>query len=157
MPRRKQEILDEIEKRISASELLSDDDKAAIRERARKEVLESKKKDATDAYLKAAMAEERREYEPHEALEDFTVDLAEYAPYIAINHTLYFHGVTYEVPASLARCLAEIQQATWRHEREWREGKSRMAAHPLQRQMSMKTGQVITPHGNVTTTGNIRA
>jgi len=156
MPRRKNEILDEIEKRIVASDTLTDADKAEIRERARKEVLEARKKDATEAYLKAAIREEQREFEPQEALEDFTVDLAEYAPYIAINNTLYFHGVTYEVPYSVARCMAEIQQATWRHEREWREGKHRVSIAPLQRHMSMKTGVVTGPHGNVTTTGNMR-
>lgn len=157
MPRKKTEILDEIERRISASELLSDEDKAEIRERARKEVAEARKTAATEAYLKAAIREEEREYEPHEQLEDFTVDLADYAPYIAINNTLYFHGVTYEVPYSLARCMAEIAQATWRHEREWREGKHRIAIQPLHRQMSMKTGVVTGPHGVVTTTGNMRA
>jgi|SRR5215469_17780527 len=157
MPRRKSEILDEIEKRIMNAEVLTDADKAEIRKRAREQVAEAKKKAATEAYLKAAMKEEEREYEPKEALEDFTVDLAEYAPYIAINNTMYFHGVTYEVPCSVARSLAEIAQATWRHEREWREGKSRLSLNPLRRQMSMKTGQVITPHGNVTTTGNMRA
>jgi len=156
MARTKNEILKDIEKRIMAAEILTDEEKAEIRKRAREQVAESRKKDATEAYLKAAIREEQREYEPQEVLEDFTVDLAEYAPYIAINGSLYFHGVTYEVPYSQARCMAEIQQATWRHEREWREGKSRLTLNALHRQMSMKTGQVITPHGNVTTTGNMR-
>jgi hypothetical protein len=156
MPRKKREILDELERRIVASDMLSEDDKAEIRERARKEVAETRKKDATEAYLKAAIREEQREFDPVEQLEDFTVDLADYAPYIAINNTLYFHGVTYEVPNSLARCLAEIAQATWRHEREWREGKHRVSMPELHRRMSMRTGAVTSPHGAVTTTGNIR-
>ena len=47
--------------------------------------------------------EAEREFEPNEQLEDFTVDLPEYTPYIKINNVIYFHGLTYEVPYSKAR------------------------------------------------------
>lgn len=152
MPRKKNQVLDEIERRIAGNDQLTDADKAEIRKRAREQVLETRKKAATEAYLKAAIREEEREFEPDEQFEDFTVNLAEYAPYIMINGVMYFHGVTYEVPASLARSLGEIQQNTWRHEREFREGKSHIGMHPKLIQISPNN-----PNGVVTTTANMRA
>jgi len=151
MPRKKRQVLDEIERRIAQSELLSPEEKEAAREKARDQVAKSRKDKALEAYLAAAIREEEREYEPQEQMEDFTVDLAEYAPYIAINNVMYFHGVTYEVPYSQARSMAELQQWTWRHEREWREGKSHLGLKPRLMQISPSN-----PNG-VTTTQNMRA
>ena len=155
MPRKKREILDELERRITGAADLSDDDKVLIREKAAEHVKKARKEKAEAEYLRIAIREEEREYEPTEALEDFYVDLSPYAPYMAFNGTMYFHGITYEVPYSLARSMAEQQWYTWQHQNE-------IDGHPrrgdLQRKphlatMNMRTGAVT---GRVNTAQGMR-
>jgi hypothetical protein len=154
MPRHKKQILEDIEKRIVGSELLGPQEKAEILKQAREQVEETRKKGAVEAFLKAAIKEEERAFEPTEVYEDFTVDLAPYAPYIQLNGMRYFHGLTYEVKYSQARCMADIQQATWQHDREIHGQRRRgdMARDPFGKginaqrntQFSMNTGAVTT-------------
>jgi len=118
MARRKKEILDALELRIAGAELLTPSDKQEILKQAREQVEETRKKGAIEAYLKAAMKEEERQFKPQEVYEDFTVDLPEYAPYIQIEGIRYFHGLTYEIPYSQARSMADLQQSAWQHDRE---------------------------------------
>lgn len=153
MPRRKKQILDEIETRIAGSALLSDEEKAEARKRAADHVAKSRKEKAIDAYFDAAVREEEREYEPHEQLEDFFVDLPPYAPFIKINNVMYFHGLVYEVPYSKARSMADIAWRAWNHEREFKEGKSSYDANrrPLHLALSPHS-----PQGRVTTTESMR-
>jgi hypothetical protein len=142
-------VLEEIERRIDNSELLSAEDKEAAREKAREHVLKARKEKATEAYFKAAVREEERAYELAEQLEDFTVDLPEYAPMIKINNVGFYHGCTYEIPYSQARSMADIQARAWEHEREWKDGRHRSAdalRRPQQLQISPNN-----PHGNVNT------
>jgi len=152
MPRRKQEVLDEIERRINNStELLTEKDKEEALQRAREHVADAKKKKAVDAYFAAAVKEEERSYEPTEAMEDFYVDLPEYAAMIKINNVGYYHGCTYEVPYSQARSMADIQANAWNHEREWKDGRHR-TADATRRPQHLR----VSPHGVVSTTGNMR-
>lgn len=153
MPRKKKEVLDEIERRINASDLLTDEEKEQTRKRAAEHVLEARKKKATDEYFSAVVKEEEREYEPTEQIEDFYVELPEYTPFIKINNVAFFHGLVYEVPYSKARAMADIQWAAWQHQNEI-DGKSRhgdLVRRP--RNMSLSP---TNPNG-VTTTQNIRA
>ena len=53
-------VLEEIERRIDNSDLLSEDEKEAAREKAREHVLKARKEKATEAYFKAAVREEER-------------------------------------------------------------------------------------------------
>jgi hypothetical protein len=147
MPRKKA-ILEEIERRIEASDLLSDEEKQAALERAREHVHKARKEKAIDAYFDAAVKEEERSFTREEQLEDFTVDLAEYAPFMACDNVRYYHGCTYEVPYSQARSMAEIQAATWAHDREIH-GRMRhgdMTRQPTLPQISGRTGAVTTRH-----------
>ena len=153
MPRKKKEVLDEIERRINASDLLSEEDKKLTRERAVAHVLESRKKKATDEYFSAVVREEEREFEPTEVIEDFYVELPEYTPFIKINNVAYFHGLVYEVPYSKARAMADIQWAAWQHQNEI-DGKSRHG-DLLRRPRHMSLSPT-NPNG-VTTTQNMRA
>ena len=153
MPRKKKEVLEEIERRIGVDALLSDEDKEAARKRAQEHVAKTRKEKAIDAYFEAAVREEQREYEPTEVIEDFTVELPEYVFMIKINNVGYYHGVTYEVPYSQARAMADIQWSAWQHQNEI-DGKSRhgdLARRP--RHINLSPGN---PNG-VTTTQNIRA
>lgn len=118
-------VLEEIERRIDNSDLLSAEEKEAAREKARDHVLKARKEKAIDAYFKAAVKEEERGFEPTEQLEDFTVDLPEYTPMLKLNNIGFYHGCTYEVPYSQARSMADLQARAWDHEREWKEGRHR--------------------------------
>lgn len=152
MPRRKQEVLEEIERRINnSSELITDKDREEARERAREHVRKAKREKAIDAYFAAAVKEEEREYDPTEQMEDFTIDLPEYTPMIKINNMGYYHGCTYEVPYSVARTMADIQGRAWDHEREWKDGRHRTSDVSRRPQFLR-----ISPHGVVTSTGNMK-
>lgn len=153
MPRKKREILDEIERRITGSDLLSDEEKEAVRQKAREHVAKSRKDKAMDALLAQAIKLEEQEYDPQEQLEDFYVDLPEYAPCIKINDVMYFHGIVYEVPYSRARDMAHIQYRAWCHEREWKEGKSPLDMNRAPRLMHLSPAN---PNGRVTTTASLR-
>ena len=153
MPRKKKEVLEEIERRINGNSLLTDEEKEQTRKRAAEHVLEARKKKATDEYFTAVVKEEEREYEPTEQIEDFYVELPDYAPYIMINSVQYYHGLVYEVPYSKARSMADLQWSAWQHQNEI-DGKSRhgdLVRRP--RHMSLSP---TNPNG-VTTTQNIRA
>lgn len=151
MPRRKSAALSEIETRIDANAVLSAEEKDAIRERARKHVHQARKEKDTDRLFDAMVKEAEREFEPNEQLEDFTVDLPEYTPFIKINNVIYFHGLTYELPYSKARSMADIQARAWEHEREWKEGKHR-TADASRRPRHLHINQ----HGAVSNTQNMR-
>ena len=162
MPRKKTQILDELETRIAGAADLSVEEKQEIRERARKHVAEARKTKAIEELFKIAVAEEEREAEPDQELEDFRVDLPAYAPFIKINNVVYFHGIVYEVPYHKARAMADIQWRAWAHEHEFKDGKSQFDANrrPFEGKtaMSLKTGAVDHNYrpSNVTTTENMR-
>jgi hypothetical protein len=147
-------VLEEIERRIDNSDLLSAEEKEAAREKAREHVLKARKEKAVDAYFKAAVKEEERGFEPTEQLEDFVVDLPEYAPMIKINNVGFYHGCVYEVPYSVARSMADMQARAWEHEREFREGKHRISdATRRPQHINLSPSN---PHGRVSTAGNMR-
>lgn len=147
-------VLEEIERRIDNSELLSEEEKEAAREKAREHVLNARKEKATEAYFKAAVREEERSFEYAEQLEDFMVDLPEYAPMLKINNVGYYHGCVYEVPYSVARSMADMQARAWEHEREWRDGKHRIS-DATRRPQHLNLSPT-NPHGRVTTSANMR-
>jgi len=157
MPRKKKEVLDEIEARIVTAagigDLLKPEEIQAVRDKAREHVKQARKDKALDDLLKLAIIEEEREYEPDQVLEDFYVDLPPYAPFIKINNVMYFHGLVYEVAYHKARAMADIAWRAWNHEREWKEGKSAYDANrrPLHLAISPHS-----PQGRVTTTHNMR-
>jgi hypothetical protein len=154
MPRKKNAVLEEIERRIASSDLLSDEDKEAARERAREHVAKARKEKALDAYFDAAVREEEREYEPADELVDFTVDLPDYTYMIAIDNVRYYHGCTYEIPKRKSDSMADIQARAWEHDREI-QGRRRQG--DMTRQPQHLSISPSNPNGRVTTTGNIRA
>lgn len=146
------EQLDEINRRIDAQGELTDEDKAAARERAREHVLKKRKEKALDDYFNAAVKAQERAYNPQERLENFVVDLPEYTYHITINGTMYYHGVQYRIPHSQARSMADIQARAWEHQREI-DGRRRMGD-----QNRRPENPIISPNrpGRVNTTGNMR-
>lgn len=148
-------VLEEIERRIDSDGLLTAEEKQEALEKAREHVLNARKEKAIDAYFKAAVREEERSYELTEQLEDFTVDLPEYAPMIKINNVGFYHGCTYEVPYSQARSMADMQARAWEHEAEWKSGRHR-TSDALRRPQHIHISPN-NPGGRVTTTQNMRA
>ena len=153
MPRKKREILEDIEIRIAGAADLSPEEKEAARKRAAEHVAKTRKEKAIDAYFAEAVKLEEQEYEPDQVLEDFVVDLPPYAPFIKINNVMYFHGIVYEVPYHKARAMADIQWRAWNHEREFKEGKSAYDANRRPMHMAISPN---APNGRVTTTQNMR-
>lgn len=151
MPRRKSAALSEIETRIDANDTLSSAEKEEVRARAREHVAKARKEKDTDRLFDAMVKEVEREYDPKEQLEDFTVDLPEYTPFLKVDNVIYFHGLTYEVPYSFARSFADNQARAWEHEREWKEGKHR-TADASRRPRHLHINQ----HGAVSNTQNMR-
>lgn len=151
MPRgRKSKILEEIETRIDASAVLSAEEKEQARKRARDDVAEARKKKATEDLYLAFKKEEERAFDPTEEFEDFTVDLPPFAPMIKINNVGYFHGLTYEIPYSLARDMAYQQYCCWQHQNEI-EGHARngdLIRKPHLARMSAASGHVQGGHVN---------
>ena len=153
MPRKKKEVLDEIQTRIIGSDLLSDEEKEQTLKRAAEHVKEARKKKATDELFTAAVRETEREYDPLEAMEDFHVELPEYTPFIKLNNVVYFHGLVYEISYSRARDMAHLQWCAWQHQNEI-DGKRRhgdLVRKPLHMMLSPSNPQ------GVTTTQSLRA
>ena len=115
--------LSEIEDRIQAS-MLSDEEKAAAKHRAREHVAAKRKEKAIDEAFKAALVEEERAYEPADQIVDIMIDLPKYAPFVRLDHVVYYHGLIYEVPRNKALTILDIQARSWEHQNEI-EGKTR--------------------------------
>lgn len=59
-----------------------------------------------------------------EGMSLITIDVAKFAPWIALDNRIYWHGYTYKVPAGVARTLLDQMYRTHGHQAEI-DGKSR--------------------------------
>lgn len=98
--------------------LLSADEREALKAEARKSVLEEMTQDARDAFFKDAMAAVRRENIPAEQYVHVMIDVAPFIPFIMIDGTQYFHGYGYDVEQRRALVLYEQMQRSWLHQDE---------------------------------------
>lgn len=119
--------LAEINKRLDADPLLTDAEREQIKAKAREHVHKKRKDKAEADYLAKMIREEEIANNPLEQLERVTIELAPYvasaklkASCITLDGRMYFHGVTYSVPYSVARTLEDIMARTWEHENEIR-------------------------------------
>jgi hypothetical protein len=132
--RPKKQILDEIDRRLNADDVLTPDEKEAIRAKAVEHVAKTKKESTEEALLHAYIKEEERKDKPEEELIDITLDLPEHAPFIRLDNRVWFHGVVYEVEMSVYQTMMDIQGRMWEQERQTQgEGKYR---HPRQMKIS---------------------
>lgn len=104
--------------------LLTDEEKKALRESARKSVLEEMKQEARDEYFRQALTAVRRKNTPAAQMIDVFIDIAPFLPCIAIDGVQYFHGYTYSVERTRAAVLYEQMQRSWLHQDEI-DGRSR--------------------------------
>ena len=105
--------------------LLTEQDKEIIRTKAKTHVRDKRKADAEEAFLKAAIVEQERTYEPDDQFEDILIELAPFvasqkfnASFIALDGKRFFQGMIYTVPVRVARTLQDIMARGWEHERE---------------------------------------
>jgi len=100
------------------ADLISDDQKKLLREKARKMVSDKRLEAAEDDFLKEAMRQEELADKPDEQLEYIMLDLAGHSEYIMLDGVRYFHGTTYEVTRSVGATMREIIARGWQHEQE---------------------------------------
>lgn len=117
--------LEEIDRRADADGLLTQEDRERIKAKAREHVqtqLAMRRKEQKAAleadYLERAVRDAEKEAGLHGSYADVTIDVAANAAYIALDGVWYMHGLTYEVPESVAMTLLDIMARTWEHENE---------------------------------------
>lgn len=98
--------------------LLSNEDKASLRARAKAAADAEIKQRTVDALYVQYLEEERRKHDPQEETKYIMLDMAGHADRIMIDGVVYFHGTQYGVPLSLYNVLRETIQAGWKHEDE---------------------------------------
>jgi hypothetical protein len=97
---------------------LSDEEKELIRDKAAKEVVEERKRQASEAYLNAALAVERRRGKPMDEYQDVLIDLPGHAVRVLVDGVEYLHSFTYRLTGAQAASIREMMQRSWNHERE---------------------------------------
>ena len=116
--RPKKQVLEEIERRLDADEVLSAEEKAAIRAKAVEHVAKTKRESTEEALLHAYIKEEQRKDRPEEQMLDIMLDLPEHAPFIRLDNRVWFHGILYEVEMSVYQTMLDIQARMWEQEQQ---------------------------------------
>ena len=98
------------------SGILSDAEKAAIREKARLTVANELKDRAEKALLDQYTKEEREQADPNQVLMPIYLTLAGHTNYIMLDGVQYFHERLHHVVSVVFATLAEIQSRGWAHE-----------------------------------------
>lgn len=98
--------------------LLTAEERAALDKEAAASVAADMKQDARDAYFAQQVEKTRRGNTPADQLVHVTIDCASYVPHIMIDHVLFYHGYTYQVPQKQAVVLYEQMQRSWQHQDE---------------------------------------
>ena len=140
--RPKKAILEEIDRRLNADEILTPDEKEAIRRKAVEHVAKTKKESTEDALLHAYIKEEERKDKPEEELVDITLELPDHAPFIRLDNRVWFHGIVYEVEMSVYQTMMDIQARMWEQEHQT-QGRGRYN-RPRQMKISPSHPQGIT-------------
>ena len=114
---------------------LTEDEREAIRTKAREQITKEQKKRAEDAFLQEMLQEERQRLDPNETLEPIFLELAPNTDYIMLDGTKYFHNETYYVALKVWSVLVEQANRTWAHDEQTQvrdengQTRSRMPAH----------------------------
>ena len=133
--RRLADTLSEIDTRLEREgfSLLSEEDRAQIRDKAKEHVTKQRRDKAEADYLAEAIREEERSYTPADQFESIVIELAPFvasarfnSAFIALDGTRYYHGLTYTLPRKVVDTIRDIMARGWEHEREIH-GESRKA------------------------------
>lgn len=125
---------------VKHEDLLTDEMKQAIREQAKKEVLEAQKKEAAKLLLEKFKEEELASLEPELSYTDITIDVPGYTKNILVDGRSLDQGQTYKVTKMQFDSLREIMANSWRHERS--NGGAHMKEYMPPRE------SVVTPNGS---------
>jgi len=101
---------------IPGADLLSDEDIAEIRAKAREQVETDRKKQAKEELKGRFLKEERHRSDPNEELIPLTIDLPGFADRIMIDGTVYMQGVTYRFPRNQYNSVVDQLAQSWKHE-----------------------------------------
>lgn len=118
---------------LLTADLLSPEEKEALRQQAREDFIEARKKEQADQFYRDALAEERRKGDPAQQLVPVFLQLPGSANYIMIDGQQYFTDTVYnEVPIKRAHVLIEQMTRAWAHEEqtEVRDSKGRRRWRP---------------------------
>lgn len=98
-------------------DLLSEEDKAALREKARKKVDDNERLRAMEAFLEAETKRVEKELHPeaYEEEKEVEIDVALYADRIILDGKHYMHGRKYTVKKSRFDALQDIMWRTKKH------------------------------------------
>lgn len=141
MARKAKEILAEIEQRLDADDILSLEEKEAIRRKAVEHVQAQKRKATEEALLHAYIKEEERKDKPAEQYVDIILNLPSHAPFIRLDNQVWFHGVMYEVPLSVYQTMVDMQ-ARMQEQEDQTQGISKNDPRRLQRVINGRTGAI---------------
>ena len=126
--------------------LLTAEEQAAIRAKARAKVLARDKLDAEDTLLAREMARHDKELHPevHVEMREIRLDLALFADRVILDGKQYFAGELYTVPKPVYDVLKELERNTYRHDAEIRDGGTDDAFYRKERgtRLNWKTGAV---------------
>jgi len=118
------EQMQELNRRIDADETLTEEEKEAIRAKARQHVAKQRKKKLEEDFLDQAIEEEELRYKPTEQLEGVILHLPDFSNNIRLDGKIFFHGLHYTVTYNVARVMYDIMARMWEHQNEI-EGKPR--------------------------------
>jgi hypothetical protein len=103
--------------------LLSEDDKKALRAKAREMAKKKAQEKQEDEFL--ALEVEKAEAEESERLGivtnqeiiEYTINLGPSADHVRLNGRIYQHNSTYKLTKDVYDCIRDIEHRTWEHER----------------------------------------
>lgn len=134
-----------VDKLIPArTDLLNEEERAALTAEARKSIVEEMAQDARDAFFASEMERLRAEQIPAETIVNVTMDLAPFVTNVMIDGVQFFHGFTYPVPHCRRIVLLEQMQKSWQHQDEI-DGRSRFNSYRRPQNLSIGLHDMGTP------------
>lgn len=110
----------ELKRSVDFNAVLNDEEREAIRAKARVKVAARDKLDAEEAFLKSEMERLDREAHPEAFVEmrEIRIDLALFADRVILDGRQYYAGELYTVPKPVYDVLKEMERNTYRHDQE---------------------------------------
>lgn len=139
-------------------DLLTADEKEALRAKARATIVQEQKDKLRDALYAQFLDEERRTHDPKKATVPILLQLAAHAQYIMLDGRQYHTDQVYHVTSDVAAVLIEQMNRGWAHEEltEVRDYRTRRRGRPppgigygnfmdnrLPRNMQVSTGELV--------------
>lgn len=131
---------------------LTEDDKAVIREEARRGATKERKDQLKKMLMEQYLREERCKLDPEQEEVLLNIELPPFADRIMLDGVIFMHGREYPMSRRKANSINEVMEMAWRHDDV---AFGRRAAGERRRDAGRHTsGIALTPHGAVTTAGS---